>query len=460
MTLAPVWSMILAMKHGYDTEELIAALATPWGESALAVIRTSGTGSIEKIASIFKGNKDLTALPGYSLAYGMLMDGNTAVDQVVLGIYRAPKSYTGEDMVELFCHGSLPGIEAVMDLLHKTGFRAAQPGEFTLRSFLNGKVDLTKAEAVNELILSKSRQAQGLALDRLSGSIYDAIDQAKHLLADILAAVEIQLDYAEDEADPAAGFDMDKLDKAADMLSRLAATYQVGKLYKEGIRLALAGRTNAGKSKLFNLFLKEDRSIVSDIKGTTRDYIESSVAVKGIPAVLIDTAGLRESSDPVEAEGIRRSNMVIENADIILYLVDASEGLSDEDKAFIKDHPCIPLWNKTDICTRPAPDGFVPISAVTGAGFAELEELIFTQTMGSRKVDIGEAFIDSQRQKELIDWSLDAIGKVKIGMAAEMPLDVVAVDLEEAVNALGELTGEITSSDILENMFSRFCVGK
>ena len=448
------------MISGYDTEDLIAALATPWGESALAVIRTSGIGSIDKVASVFKGNKDITKLPGYSLAFGMLRDGEKAVDQVVLGIYRAPKSYTGEDMVEVFCHGSLPGIEAVLELLHKTGFRAAQPGEFTLRSFLNGKVDLTRAEAVNELILSKSRQAQGLALDRLSGSIFDAIDKAKHLLADILASVEIQLDYAEDEADPAAGFDMDKLDQAADILSHLAATYQVGKLYKEGIRIALAGRTNAGKSKLFNLFLKEDRSIVSDIKGTTRDYIESSVAVKGIPAVLIDTAGLRISDDPVEAEAIRRSNLVIENADIILYLVDSSEGLAEEDKEFIKTHPCIPLWNKTDITEAAAPEGFVPISAATGAGFGELEELIFARAMGSRKVDTGEAVIDSQRQKDLIDRSLDAIGKVKIGMAADIPLDVVAVDLEEAVNALGELTGEITSADILENMFSRFCVGK
>ena len=448
------------MRSGYDTEELIAALATPWGESALAVIRTSGTGSIEKVASVFKGNKDITKLPGYSLTFGMLRDGEKAVDQVVLGIYRAPKSYTGEDMVEIFCHGSLPGIQAVMELLHKAGFRDSQPGEFTMRSFLNGKVDLTKAEAVNELILSKSRQAQVLALDRLSGSIFDAIDQAKHFLADILATVEIQLDYAEDEADPAAGFDMEKLDKAADILSRLAATYQVGKLYKEGIRIALAGRTNAGKSKLFNLFLKEDRSIVSDIKGTTRDYIESSVAVKGIPAVLIDTAGFRSSDDPVEAEGIRRSNMVIENADIILYLVDGSEGLTPEDEAFIKEHPCIPLWNKIDKTDAAAPEGFVPISAATGAGFDGLEELIYTKAMGSRRLDTGEAVIDSQRQKDLIDRSLDAIGKVKIGMAAQMPLDVVAVDLEEAVNALGELTGEITSSDILENMFSRFCVGK
>ncbi|MBQ3320436.1 MAG: tRNA uridine-5-carboxymethylaminomethyl(34) synthesis GTPase MnmE [Spirochaetia bacterium] len=448
------------MKHGYDTEDLIAALATPWGESALAVIRTSGTGSVEKVASIFKGNKDITKLPGYSLAFGMLMDGDKAVDQVVLGIYRAPKSYTGEDMVEIFCHGSLPGIQAVLELLHKSGFRDAQPGEFTMRSFINGKVDLTKAEAVNELILAKSRQAQGLALDRLSGSIFDAIDQAKHLLTDILAAVEIQLDYAEDEADPAAGFDMDTLDKAADILSRLAATYQVGKLYKEGIRIALAGRTNAGKSKLFNLFLKEDRSIVSDIKGTTRDYIESSVAINGIPAVIIDTAGLRNSDDPVEAEGIRRSNLVIENSDIILYLVDSTEGLTDEDTAFIKEHPCIPLWNKIDKTDAAAPDGFVPISAATGAGFDELEKLIYTKAMGSGRLDAGEAVIDSQRQKDLIDRALDAIGKVKAGMAAQMPLDVVAVDLEEAACALGELTGEITSSDILENMFSRFCVGK
>ena len=234
----------------------------------------------------------------------------------------------------------------------------------------------------------------------------------------------------------------------------------MGKLYNEGIRIALAGRTNAGKSKLFNLFLKEDRSIVSDIRGTTRDYIESSVAVKGIPAVLIDTAGLRTSSDPVEAEGIRRSNLVIENADMILYLVDGSEGLTPEDRTFIKEHPCIPLWNKTDIAREAAPDGFIPISAATGAGFGELEELIFARAMGNGRLDTGEAVIDSQRQKDLIERSLDAIGKVRIGMAAQMPLDVVAVDLEEAVDALGELTGEITSSDILENMFSHFCVGK
>ncbi|MBO7431210.1 MAG: tRNA uridine-5-carboxymethylaminomethyl(34) synthesis GTPase MnmE [Spirochaetia bacterium] len=448
------------MKQGYDTEECIAALATPWGESALAVIRTSGTGSIEKIASVFKGSKNLASLKGYSLVYGRLFDGDSAVDEVVAGVYRAPKSYTGEDMVELFCHGSLPGVSAVLELLYKVGFRAAQPGEFTMRSFLNGKVDLTRAEAVNELISSKSRQAQKLALSRLSGSIFGAIDKAKHLLTDILAAVEIQLDYAEDEADPEAGFDMDKLDKASDILSRLAATYHVGKLYKEGIRIALAGRTNAGKSKLFNLFLKEDRSIVSDIRGTTRDYIESSVAVRGIPAVLIDTAGLRDSDDPVEAEGIKRSNMVIESADIILYLVDGTAGESQDDADFIKNHPCIPLWNKTDICKMPAPEGYIPISAVTGAGFDKLENAIFQRAAGDKLVDTGEAVIDSMRQKELIERSLDAIGKVKIGMAAQMPLDVVAVDLEDAVNALGELTGEITTSDILENMFSHFCVGK
>jgi len=448
------------MYHGYDTEDPIAALATPWGESALAVIRTSGNGSVDRIASVFKGNKNITSLSGYTMAYGKLVDGAVTVDEVVLGIYRAPKSYTGEDMAEIFCHGSLPGIKAILELLHKAGFRNAQPGEFTLRSFLNGKIDLTKAEAVHELITSKSRQAQSLALSRLAGSVFSAIDIAKHYLTDILAAVEIQLDYAEDEADPDAGFDFEKLDKASDILKKLASTYQVGKLYKEGIRIALAGKTNAGKSKLFNLFLKEDRSIVSEIRGTTRDYIESSVSVKGIPAVLVDTAGLRNSSDPIEAEGIRRSSMIIENSDIVLYLVDATQGADAEDLDFVKNHPCIPLWNKTDVSECASPDGFIPISAATGAGFDELEDIIAAKAIGNARFCTEEAVIDSQRQKELIERALDAIGRVRSGMDGKMPLDVVAVDIGDAVNALGELTGEVTNSDILENMFSHFCVGK
>lgn len=449
------------MNHTYDTEDLIAALATPWGKSALAVIRTSGRDSIDKIAGIFRGRKKLTELPGYSLAYGTLADGDSPVDEVMLAVYRSPKSYTGEDMVEIFCHGSLPGIKSILELLHKCGFRDAQPGEFTLRSFLNGKVDLTRAEAVQEIVSAGSRQSQSLALSRLSGSVSRQIDAAKQMLADVLAAVEIQLDYAEDEADPDAHVDMDKLDQTLDILKKLSATYHVGKLYKEGIRVALAGKTNAGKSALFNMFLKEERSIVSDCRGTTRDYIESSVDIGGIPAVLIDTAGLRISDDPVETEGIRRSQNIIENSDIVLYLVDSQSGLSDEDRHFLEKYPdSIPLWNKIDMGASAAPAGFISVSAVTGAGFDELQTAIVGKAAGGHSFEAGEAVIDSQRQKELIDRAADAVGKVIMAVAQNVPLDVVAVDLEDGMNALGELTGEVTSADILENMFSHFCVGK
>jgi len=213
-------------------------------------------------------------------------------------------------------------------------------------------------------------------------------------------------------------------------------------------------------AELFNLFLKEDRSIVSEIRGTTRDYIESAVSVKGIPAVLVDTAGLRNSDDPIEAEGIRRSNLIIENSDIVLYLVDATQGADAEDLDFVKNYQCIPLWNKTDISESALPDGFIPISAATGAGFDKLEDIIAAKAMGNARLCTEEAVIDSQRQKELIDRALDAIGRVRSGMDIKMPLDVVAVDIGDAVNALGELTGEVTNSDILENMFSHFCVGK
>lgn len=448
------------MIQGYDTEDLIAALSTPWGESALAVIRTSGKGALERISGIFKGSRKPSELDGYSMVYGKLMDGDNPVDEVVLGVYRAPKSYTGEDMAEIFCHGSLPGIRAVLELLRKNGFRSAQPGEFTLRSFLNGKMDLTRAEAVHEIITAGSRQAQALALSRLSGTVFNAVDRAKHLLADIMAALSIQLDYAEDEADPSAEFDEEKLDEAYGILSTLLSTYSVGKLYREGIRIALAGKTNAGKSALFNLFLKEDRSIVSDYRGTTRDYIEAPAEVCGIPAVLIDTAGLRISDDPVEAEGIRRSGMIIENSDIILYLVDSTAGADEEDLDFIRNHDCIPVWNKTDLSGLEPPEGFFPVSAFTAAGFGILEKEITRRASRGQSLNTGEAVINSQRQKELLERALEALGQVRLGRAAGMPVDAIAVDLGEAVSALGEITGEITTADILENMFSHFCVGK
>ncbi len=272
------------MKYGnYNTDDLITALATPWGESALAVIRTSGDGCIEAVAKVFRGGKDISLAAGNTMHYGILADplsGKTA-DEVVAGIYRNPKSYTGQDMVELFCHGSMPGITAVMEVLHNAGFRDAEGGEFTLRAFLNGKMDLTRAEAVNEIVKSKSGKAMELALARLSGVVFKKIDSIKAVISGVLAGIELQLDYAEDESDTEAFTDIDKIDNAISMLSELSATYRIGVIIQEGVKAVLTGRTNAGKSSLFNLLSRTDRSIVSEYHGTTRDYIESFISIRG-----------------------------------------------------------------------------------------------------------------------------------------------------------------------------------
>jgi tRNA modification GTPase len=451
----------------YDTDDLIAALATPWGESALAVIRTSGTNCIEAVSAIFENSEKMNKAAGGTLLKGYITDPDTGerIDEVVAGIYRNPKSYTGEDLVEIYTHGSLPGIRAVLATLKKGGFRDAGPGEFTLRAFLNKKMDLTKAEAVHEIITSKSRKAQSLAMARLSGNVFDRINSMKFQLRDILSGVELQLDYAEDEDDPGAGLDSSAIEVVRKELEVLASTYRIGRLYQDGVRIVLAGRTNAGKSALFNLFLKEDRSIVSDIHGTTRDYIESYISIEGVPVRLFDTAGIRDAEHPIEVEGIKRSEQIIGSSDIVIYIVDGCEGLSDEDEELLSqygDKNIIKLWNKIDICpSLTLPDGFVPVSSFTGEGFPELEKLILETAYGGELSSLSDdAVIDSERQKKHIDCASSALLEVENAVKENVPLDLIALDLKEAMDNLGEITGEITSADILNNMFSRFCVGK
>ena len=246
-------------------------------------------------------------------------------------------------------------------------------------------MDLTKAEAVHEIITSKSKKAQNLAMARLSGNVFSKINSIKHSLADILSSVELQLDYAEDEDDPGAGIDSLELEKNRKELEKLAATYRIGRLYQDGIKIVLAGRTNAGKSALFNLFLKEDRSIVSDIHGTTRDYIESYISISGVPVRLFDTAGIRDVSHPVEAEGIKRSGQIIDSSDIVIYIVDSCEGICPEDEKLLEIYSrknIIKLWNKIDICRTDPPEGFIAVSSFTGEGFAEVEKLVLETSYG------------------------------------------------------------------------------
>ncbi|MBB6482624.1 tRNA uridine-5-carboxymethylaminomethyl(34) synthesis GTPase MnmE [Spirochaeta isovalerica] len=447
----------------YDPDDLIAALATPWAESALAVIRTTGPDCISAAARIFSPSDKLDQAAGNSIVYGYISDGEVKLDEVTAAVYRAPRSYTGQESVEFFVHGSLPGIRKILELLFRSGFREASPGEFTFRAFLNQKMDLTRAEAVQEIISAKSNQAQSLALNRLSGSIENSINTIKSEVTDLLASVEIQLDYPEDEAempDVEAGETKPIVGK----IDRLLSTYRAGKIYQEGVRVVLAGKTNAGKSSLFNLFLKEDRSIVSDIHGTTRDYLESWISIGGIPVRLFDTAGLREADHPIEAEGIRRSNEIIDNAHVILYVADAQEGITADLEAFMsaykEDSRCLYVWNKIDKAATAAPDGFIKVSALTAEGFAELEEAIKTVVFRDHYVPGNEPVIDSMRQKKLLEEAREALNRYSQALLDGMPMDMAAVELTDALNALGEITGEVTSADVLERMFSNFCVGK
>jgi len=449
----------------YDPDEPIAALATPWGESALAVIRTSGKGSIERMARLFSRPEAVRTASASTLLLGEILDGSRGepIDQVMLAVYREPRSYTGQDGVEIFCHGNPSGIDAILGALKAGGFRDAAPGEFTLRGFLNKKMDLTRAEAVQEIVRAKTREAHSLALHRLAGAIEARIDRAKGRITRLMTAIEIQLDYPEDEVEGEIAAALPELAEIREELAALAATYRTGRLYQEGVRVALCGKTNAGKSSLFNYLLREERSIVSELHGTTRDYIESLVTIEGLPVLLYDTAGLRSAENPVELEGIRRSERIIESSDLLLYIVDGVEGLGQEDREFLASRGgdrVIGLWNKMDAGAGVPPTGFLPVSATTGAGLPELAREIRRRAIGEAVASAGDAVIDSARQRDLLERCIAALTEVEEGIAAGMPADAVALDLRDALDALGEITGEVTTADILNQMFAGFCVGK
>jgi tRNA modification GTPase len=458
-------------------EDAIAALATPWGVSALAVVRVSGKGSLKLLDPLFRPAS--TALSGLQTAGGHTIHRGTilapgedgepeGVDDVLVAVYRGPRSFTGEDGAEIFCHGSPLIVRRLLGLLTEAGFRFAGPGEFTLRAFLNGKLDLTQAEAVNELVRARTDRARSIALNRLSGAIERKIDQVKEGIVRLSAAVELGLDYPEEEIE--AGEVLQDVREAArcqEELERLLSTYRIGKIYQEGITVVLAGRTNSGKSTLFNRMLREDRAIVSELHGTTRDYLEAQAAVNGIPLKLYDTAGYREQADTIETEGMRRTDGIVAGADLILYLVDAEAGLTAQDAQFLdaraESKRLIPVWSKIDAPgarDHACPAGFVALSAREGEGLEALSRMIAQRALEGASVDDGQPIVDSLRQKRLLERALQGLKDFRRGLREDRPMDVLAVDLKEARDALGEITGEVTSQDILNHVFSEFCVGK
>lgn len=454
----------------YRLDDEIAAIATALAPAALGIVRTSGARSIELISRFFSRPNALLQAQGHTLVYGWIHDEGVKVDEVILCVYRAPKSNTGENAVEILCHGGPGIVKAIYRLCIKYGFRAAERGEFTFRSFIHGKADLTRAEAVREIIDSKTNTAQQKAAGRLSGTVFREIETIKTDLMAALAAFEVGIEYPEDEETIADSFDEALLKKPLSALQQLAASWQTEKIYQAGVRLVLAGKTNAGKSSLFNALLKEDRAIVSDIHGTTRDWLEAELDFKGIPVHIFDTAGLRATEDTIEAIGVQRSVELASAADIVLYLIDGTKPAGDEDSAFIERNtvPLIIVQTKADKGhTEPLPAALqrypaVSLSSKTGVGLDVLIDTVVGLVTADTALPMQDAGVSlgTERQKEAVTAALEVARHALEAGHSGYPLDAVIQDVEEAVHALGSVTGEVRSDDILDKIFSGFCVGK
>jgi tRNA modification GTPase len=461
----------LVSPAGYGSDEPIAAIATPLAPAALGIIRTSGKGAVALLAKLFSRPRSLEAAKSRSLVHGwVLSPGGEAIDEVLVGVFRAPHGFTGEDAAEIYCHGGIAVPTALFRLLTAHGFREALRGEFTLRAYLNGKVDLTRAEAVREIIDAKTAEAGAHAAERLAGRLFAEIDAVKRQLVRMLAAIEAEIEYPEDENALADSFDSGALKDAEMRLATLCGTWAVEKVYQEGLRVVLAGKTNAGKSSIFNMLVKEERSIVSAEPGTTRDWVEAQVSFGGIPARLFDTAGIREAASEIEREGIRRTESLVKSADVTLYVVDAEAGMSAEDAAFLRGTAgsVIALVNKADRCGAGRAESVcaalsvpsVPFSAKTGERVGALADAVRAMVCGGGANPASRGGLGTERQKKAAESALGAARHALAALEEGFAPDAVAADIEEALDFLGEITGAVTPENILETVFSQFCLGK
>ncbi|NCD71895.1 tRNA uridine-5-carboxymethylaminomethyl(34) synthesis GTPase MnmE [Mucilaginibacter agri] len=454
----------------YTTDDTIVALATPNGIGAIGVIRLSGPDAVQITQKVFKG-KDLTKQASHTIHFGHIVDGDVILDEVLASLFIAPKSYTRENVVEISCHGSAYIIESVIKLLVKSGARPAQPGEFTLRAFLNGQMDLSQAEAVADLIAANSKSSQQAAMNQLRGGFSNQLKGLREQLVNFASLIELELDFSEEDVEFA---NRDQLKQLVvnilTILSKLIQSFELGNAIKQGINTVIAGRPNAGKSTLLNALLNEERAIVSDIAGTTRDTIEEILNINGVNFRLTDTAGIREATDTIEAIGVQKAYEKINQSAILIYVFDAVQTSLEDLNADLEslqrpDFPMLVVANKIDLLSEeqseniPHSENMLKVSAKQKQHIEELKHKIYhTAIKGQLGGD--ETLVTNVRHLQALQKTEDALSKVLEGIDNPITSDFLATDIKQALHYLGEITGTVTTDDLLENIFSKFCIGK
>ena len=455
--------------------DTIAAISSAAGNSGIGIIRVSGDEAIEVVDKIFRPankNKKLANVESHTVHYGHIMDGDKTLDQVLVIVMKNPHSYTGEDTVEIDCHGGMLILKKVLNLVLKNGARTAEPGEFTKRAFLNGRIDLSQAEAVMDLINSKNDFALNSSIEQLKGGVSDAIKDIRKDIIYHIAFIESALDDPEHIS--LDGYDeeiTEMLNENINKISKLVNSFDNGRIMKEGIKTVILGKPNAGKSSLLNLMLGEDRAIVTDIEGTTRDTLEENINFNGLSLKIIDTAGIRDTEDLVERIGVNKAKEIAKEGDLIIYVVDGSRELDDNDREIIKlinDKQAIILVNKSDMDTvinidelkKDSNRDVILFSAKNGEGMEQLEEEIRNMFYSGKVTYNDQVYITNARHKEALENALESLKQVKNSVDAGMPEDFYSIDLMDAYTDLGLIIGESVEDDLVNEIFSKFCMGK